>query len=212
MFFKLFFKHFLYHGKCHLALLFSWIIPRSKKIWVVGGSRGLRFADNSKHFVFLAMKEWPKQKTIWLSPSPDVRELAKETGLKAYHPSSLKGLWYGFRAQWHIFDIAIYDTSEFSIIGAKQLNLWHGVTLKSLGVMGRNSNSLWLLRLHDWWYRKNNKHNYFSYPNKKHVQYLSELFKVPVENIILSNLPRNELLIKPTQSSLTCSEQAIKKS
>lgn len=158
------------------------------------------------------MKEWPKQKIIWLSPSNDVRKLAQDAGLKAYHPSSFKGLWYGFRASWHVFDIAIYDTSEFSIIGAKQLNLWHGVTLKNLGVMERNNNLTLLAKLHDWWYRKNKKYNYFSYPNKKHIRYLSELFKIPVDNIVLSNLPRNELLIRPSQAKLTCSEQAIKTS
>lgn len=207
----LFFKHFFYHSKCHLALLISWILPRSKKIWVVGGSRGLRFADNSKHFAILAMKKWPEQKIIWLSPSQNVRNLAASKGLLAYHPSSLKGLWYGFRAQWHIFDIAIYDTSEFSVIGAKQLNLWHGVTLKSLGVMNRHSKITYQSKFHDWWYRKNTKYNYFLYPNKKHTKYLSELFKVPMNNMILVNLPRNELLLKKNKSILSSDELATRK-
>ncbi|WP_165831900.1 MULTISPECIES: CDP-glycerol glycerophosphotransferase family protein [Gammaproteobacteria] len=207
---QLLWQNFLFHIKSHLALILSWVIPRSGAIWVVGSSKGLRFADNGKHFAIHARRKWPKQRIIWLSPSEEVRNQVETANIEAYAPSSLKGMWYGFRASWHVFDVSIADTHIFSSTGANKLNLWHGVTLKDLNVMEQNDAQHWLSKFHDWWYRKSARKNYFIYPNKKHMSYLLNLFNIPNENFILANLPRNQILITGSAGVLSTSEESLR--
>jgi CDP-glycerol glycerophosphotransferase (TagB/SpsB family) len=197
---KMFLTFLGYHWRYHVALIASWLIPRSKGIWVVGGSKGLRFADNARHFALLAKHNWPKQTIIWISPSAEIRLEAIRAGITSYHPSSLHGIWFSLRASWHIFDTSFKDISEFTGIGAKWLNLWHGVPLKSLDNIKPWPSTDTLSRLHDWWYRRNSQYHkkYLAYPTLAHFDYMSKVLDLPLKNIIAANLPRNQqLLVAP---------------
>lgn len=207
-----FFTFLGYHWRYHAALIASWLIPRSKKIWVVGGSKGLRFADNARHFALQARRNWPKQTIIWISPSAEVRAQAIEAGIMSFHPTSMKGLWYGFRADWHIFDVSFTDIHRFSGIGAKWLNLWHGVPLKSLDNIKPWQSKDIQSRLHDWWYRKNSQHHkkYLAYPTQAHFKYMSMVLELPLENVIAANLPRNQQLLDAACPYLSSEELQLR--
>lgn len=194
---KIFLTFLGYHWRYHAALIASWLIPRSKRIWVVGGSKGLRFADNARHFALEARRNWPKQTIIWISPSAEIRMEAIRAGITSYHPTSLLGIWFSLRASWHIFDTSFKDINEFTGIGAKWLNLWHGVPLKSLDNIMPWPRTDKLSRLHDWWYRKNSQYHkkYLAYPAPAHFEYMSKVLDLPLKNIIATNLPRNQQLL-----------------
>ncbi|MEH8021310.1 CDP-glycerol glycerophosphotransferase family protein [Rheinheimera metallidurans] len=201
-----------YHWRYHAALIASWLIPRSKKIWVVGGSKGLRFADNARHFALQAKRQWPKQTIIWISPSAEIRAEAIRAGINSYHPTSLLGIWYSLRASWHIFDTSFKDINEFTGIGAKWLNLWHGVPLKSLDNIKPWPSTDTLSRLHDWWYRKNSQYHkkYLAYPTLAHFDYMSQILDLPLANIIAANLPRNQQLLTAPSPDLSSEELQLR--
>jgi CDP-glycerol glycerophosphotransferase (TagB/SpsB family) len=209
---KIFSTFLGYHWRYHAALIASWLIPRSKDIWVVGGSKGLRFADNARHFALQAKHNWPKQTIIWISPSAEIRSEAIRAGVSSYHPSSFLGIWFSLRASWHIFDTSFKDISEFTGIGAKWLNLWHGVPLKSLDNIKPWPANDRLSKLHDWWYRKTSQYQrkYLAYPTATHFDYMSRVLELPAANIIAANLPRNQQLLTPTCPDLTTAEVALR--
>lgn len=205
---KMFLTFLGYHWRYHVALIASWLIPRSQKIWVVGGSKGLRFADNARHFALQAKRNWPNQTIIWISPSPVIRSEAIHAGITSYHPASLLGIWFSLRASWHIFDNNFKDISEFTGIGAKWLNLWHGVPLKSLDNIKPWPNTDTLSHLHDWWYRKNSQYHkkYLAYPTLAHFDYMSKVLDLPRTNIVATNLPRNQQLLSISSPDLSVEE------
>jgi len=111
--------------------LVSRIIPRTNQIWVFGGNKGLRFADNSMFFFKYCAAETSKT-SIWLTLSDTILKQVRAEGYRAYKSNSLLGLYYGFRARWHIFDVSLSDTNAFSGLSANQLNLWHGYPIKDI--------------------------------------------------------------------------------
>lgn len=204
-----FFRFLRFHWLSHAALIASWLIPRSRKIWVVGGSKGLRFADNARHFALLARQRWPKQHIVWISADASVRNEAQLAGIPTAHPNSLQGIWLCLRASWHIFDTNFKDIHEFTGVGAKWLNLWHGIPLKSLDNIKPWQTTDLPNRLLNWWYRQTSQYQrkYLAYPTTAHFSYLSQIFELPVANIIAANLPRNQQLIAQMREMLSDKEQ-----
>lgn len=186
------------HFMMQLAVLISWLVPRTRSICVVGGSRGKRFADNAKHFFVLAQQQKNTPQFIWLSPNLALNQNLRNKGFQAYSPNSLAGLYFGFRAGWHVFDVKITDTSEYSCIGANQLNLWHGIPLKKLHHLGGSLPQPGWLQLFKKLYRYCPGRQYMAHPAAEQYDYLSQVFSVPAENMIAANLPRNEILLHPT--------------
>jgi len=185
------------HFMMQLAVLISWLVPRTTSICVVGGSRGKRFADNAKHFFLLAQQQDNAPQFIWLRPNRTLNQELRVKGFQAYSPNSLAGLYFGFRAGWHVFDVKIADTSEYSSIGAKKLNLWHGIPLKKLHHLGGSLNLPDRLKLLKKLYRDASGQQYIAHPATEQYEYLSQVFNVPMDNMIAANLPRNEVLLQP---------------
>lgn len=182
-----------------IAGLLSRLIPRSDNIWVCGGNKGLRFADNSMFF-FKYCNQETKNEAIWLTKSDDVLKQVRSEGYRAYKSNSILGIYYGFRAKWHIFDVGIRDTSSFSSVGAKQLNLWHGYPLKDIRCLkptarkpaGNFLSSAWRWLCN---YPQDNSHYFVIHLNKKHIWQMTESFDVREEHVIIANFPRNEVFV-----------------
>ena len=156
----------------------AFIVPRSRNIWVFGGNRGLRFADNSRYMFIYASRNTDK-KCIWLSQDKNIVMQIREMGYTAYLPNELLGLYYGFRAKWHIFDISIGDTGGYNNSkGAYLLDLWHGMPIKNLANMFNPTGNI-------------NMKYFFSFANKEFQYTILNAFDVAKENMVVSNLPRN---------------------
>ncbi|MBT8036538.1 MAG: CDP-glycerol glycerophosphotransferase family protein [Verrucomicrobiae bacterium] len=189
----------LYFGivKLAIASAIACVIPRSRDIWVVGGNKGLRFADNSMYFYLYCLKNTDK-KMIWLTRSNSIVEEVRSKGGDAYINTSLMGLYYGFRAKWHVFDVSKGDTKIFSSKGANLFNLWHGYPLKDIRrLKAGNPDGV---NLKGWKHlvktkllgqRERSDCNYVLWQNEQYVQHALDSFDVKPENIITANLPRN---------------------
>jgi len=173
--------------------LVSRIVPRTNQIWVFGGNKGLRFADNSMFFFKYCVAETSKT-SIWLTLSDTILKQVRAEGYRAYKSNSLLGLYYGFRARWHIFDVSLSDTNAFSGLSANQLNLWHGYPIKDIRFLkpqpsvSTAGSSFWR-----WLCNKpaDNAKNFVLHQNRKYLWHITDSFDVREENVIIANYPRN---------------------
>lgn len=163
-----------------ISYFLSFIIPRSKDILIFGGDKGLRFADNSR-YMFIYCSVHTNKKCIWLSHDEKIVERVRARGYRAYLAKEPLGVYYGFRAKWHIFDVALNDTCTFSSRGAYLLNLWHGMPIKNIGKILNPYGKIGQI----------NKKYFFSFANKELQYTILNAFDIAKENMIISNQPRN---------------------
>jgi len=119
-----------------VVLIISLVIPKSKKIAVVGGWFGERFADNSKHFylyLYNNLNELGFDKVVWITRSKEIKEELSNKGYIAYSVWSLPSIWYHLRARYHLIDQGPKDLNAFFSVRSKRINLWHGFPLKKIG-------------------------------------------------------------------------------
>lgn len=113
--------------------LLSYIMPRNKKIWVLGSTFGYRFADNPKYF-YLYLHQHMKDmvRPIWISRDKSIVHMLRQKDYEAYYLKSFKGAWYCLRAKVYLYDNYSKDICFTLSGGAIKINLWHGVPLKKI--------------------------------------------------------------------------------
>lgn len=180
---------------------FSFITPRSKKIWLFGSTFGKRFADNPK-YLYLYLKQYKSKevKTIWITQDKDIVKLLREHDLEVYHNHSLKGIWYCLRSSVYIYDNYSKDISFWLSGGAKKVNLWHGSGNKKTNYDNkfdtvRHPRNNWerfktaLRRLSD-----EKPHHYTLATSPMMAKIFISAFHTNIQHIIQEGYPRNDLL------------------
>ena len=180
----------------------SYLIPRSKRTWLLGSSFGKRFADNPKYF-YLYLSQYQKKniKPVWISHKKDIVQMLRASGYQAYHHRSLKGMWYCLHAGVYIFDNYSKDISFWLSGGALKINLWHGVGNKKINYDNRfdlirhprnkwESFKTYLRRLSD---EKPYHYTLATSPVKKKI--FASAFRTEEAHIIEDGLPRNDVLL-----------------
>lgn len=113
--------------------LLSYIMPRNKKIWVLGSTFGYRFADNPKYFyLYLHQHMRDEVRPIWISRDKAILQMLRQKDYEAYYLKSFKGVWYCLRAKVYLYDNYSKDISFTLSGGATKINLWHGIPLKKI--------------------------------------------------------------------------------
>jgi len=111
----------------------TYIMPRSKNIWVFGSTFGRRFADNPKYFyLYVIQNQSSNVRAIWISKDKNIVEFLRDKKVEAYYLYSIKGIWFALRAKVYIYDNYSKDICFTLSGGAKKINLWHGIPLKMI--------------------------------------------------------------------------------
>ena len=173
-----------------ISFIASLAIPRSYKIAVFGERSGNRFAEDAR-YLYLYLSYNSKIKCIWLTKNQDVYTYLKSRDLNVQISHSLKGIYFGFRAKWHIFNYSKSDTSEFTSIGANHLNVWTGIQLKKLKQY-INYNKIYL-KLVIIYRTIFNKKKFFLYPNQKNFSWITNHYYKNDYQILHLNFPKNIL-------------------
>jgi CDP-glycerol glycerophosphotransferase (TagB/SpsB family) len=109
---------------------FSFLVPRSKNIWVYGAWFGYRYSDNSRHFFEYVCQHHPSIKSVWLSRDRSIVKRLRALGYCAYYINSWRGYWYTSRAAIVFSSNGVMDLNRPALSGAKKVMLYHGVPLK----------------------------------------------------------------------------------
>ena len=115
-----------------LLYFLSGFVPRRPDLWVFGSWGGFRFADNgAAFFEFCQRRLAGSVQLVWISRNRDIVARLRARGFEAHWLWSPTGMVRCLRARLHLFDCFAKDTNFWLSRGAKKLNLWSGVPLKT---------------------------------------------------------------------------------
>lgn len=111
-------------------LILSFLIPRSKKKWVLGYKVG--FTDNVKYLYRYLQKYEKTIVPIWITSDKSKILSLREKGVNAYYRWSLHGLYYCLTSYYYVFSSHLSDINYWTSGGCFAVNLWHGVGIKKI--------------------------------------------------------------------------------
>ncbi|HEU4420519.1 MAG TPA: CDP-glycerol glycerophosphotransferase family protein [Planctomycetota bacterium] len=115
-----------------LLYFLSGFVPRRPDLWVFGSWGGFRFADNGAAFFEYCNKRLAGSvQLVWISRKRDIVARLRARGFEAHWVWSPTGVVRCLRAGLHLFDCFAKDTNFWLSRGAKVVNLWSGVPLKT---------------------------------------------------------------------------------
>lgn len=185
----------------------TFIIPRSKRIWVFGGGLD-RYADNAKYLFEYVSNHEKDVDTYWISGKRDVVMHVRSMGLKALWRYSLKGMWICLRAKVYVYSSYVIDINMWVNRGALKLNLWHAlgfIAVESDIVKGPlrrlyNPKNLFekvysILHSPHIWIRS----FYLVAPSKLIAENYARSFQLPKEKMVKAGYPRLAPLYEKTE-------------
>jgi CDP-glycerol glycerophosphotransferase (TagB/SpsB family) len=105
-------------------------LPRERGLAVFGAPLD-RFADNSA-YLFLQLSSAPGLRCVWITGSRDVVRRLRAAGYEAELRVSRAGVRACLRADWYVVTAYTSDVNRWMHDGARLLNLWHGIPLKTI--------------------------------------------------------------------------------
>lgn len=98
---------------------------------LVFGGNGDRFTDNAKH-LFLRIARDERFHSTWITGNRRVLDEVRSLGLRAELRWSWAGVKAALGARWFVVGAYPSDINFWLSRGARVLNLWHGIPLKSI--------------------------------------------------------------------------------
>lgn len=186
-------------GKFGKAVLYavSLVIPRDESVWVFGSGGGNRFAENSKYlYLHVANNHSNDVRAVWISRREDTVEELRSRGYEAYLADSRRGKLLTLRAGSIFFTHSLNDVVMACALGARTVNLWHGIPLKCIslddtyymqrmGFLNRLRTRL-LYRAYD----------YIVTTSDSLRSIFSSAFAAPEDSIVSAGYPRNDVLLR----------------
>jgi len=113
----------------------SLVVPRDENLWIFGCNGGARFAENSKYcFLHTANEHSDDVRAVWLSRRWDLVGELRERGYEAYHIDTPRGTAVALRAGTAFITHSLNDVGMAGALGARVVNLWHGIPLKRVSL------------------------------------------------------------------------------
>lgn len=126
-------KYLFYFITNLFVCLLSFFIPRNRKLAIVGGWKGTRFADNSKYFFIEYYNSYNLQYDLWwITRDICIYNELKGKGYNVLMCNTWKSFWVHMRAKYHIIDQAECDIMGWTSFTATRINLWHGIPIKKI--------------------------------------------------------------------------------
>lgn len=195
--------------KTAIDLLFSWVfyftshlIPRSSNIWICIGwhHNGKRevFADNAKYFFLHASKHNPRISVIWIAKDKILAKILRSNGYEAHSIHSIAGIYYSLRARYTFVDAFMLRENWKYVGGSKIVQLWHGKGLKKTGY-----DSPYSLKSRNQYYEPNLfvRFSHLIASSPYTAKMMASTFKAPLSDILITGLPRNDVLHKDIPGS-----------
>ncbi|MBA65647.1 MAG: hypothetical protein CMG55_07605 [Candidatus Marinimicrobia bacterium] len=189
----------------------SFFIPKNNNIWIFGSWEGLRYSDNSKFLFEYTENNLKSIRCIWLTKSKDVLLRLKKEGFEVYYSYSFKGYIYSAIAGRIIVSSNLHDVNRFVVNKSIKINLWHATNLKKIGFDADKTFS----------YKNQipqfsiNYLKYLIFPflkidydfviasSDESAKKMMSAFQLKRKNIIISGLPRTDILKTKNENSFT---------
>jgi len=187
---------------------FSFLVPRSKEIWVFGSWFGRSYTDNSKWLFESVCKNEPQIRAVWLTRERRVVEEVRRYGFEAYMINSWQGYLISCRAGLAVASWGNPDLNRFAMSRAKRLQLWHGSPIKKIAMddkYAQDSSTLVSVLKKIW---------HFCLPytlerwdvviacSEYFRERMASAFRVHLEQVSVTGYPRNDILIDPNPPTI----------
>lgn len=119
-----------------MLMVFSIVIPKSKKYVIIGGWQGKRFADNSRgmfEYLDIHKKELGIKKVFWYTRNKSIYEALEKQGKDVLYGYRLRSIYWHLRSKVHMIDQNTRDILGILSVRCIRINLWHGIPLKKIG-------------------------------------------------------------------------------
>lgn len=181
---------------------FSFLSPRSDRIWVFIGCRKNRerelFSDNSKYMFLYASENLPNIESIWISSDDKLPKIIRGLGYKAYYIYSPLGIYYSLRAGYTFVD-AFVQFRNWKFSGrTKVIQLWHGKGMKKTA-----HESPYSLPAASRLLSPNLFKNYERVlaASEYSAKMMTAVFRIPMEKVLITGLPRHDSMFKNIRGS-----------
>ncbi|HEX4058897.1 MAG TPA: CDP-glycerol glycerophosphotransferase family protein [Galbitalea sp.] len=113
-----------------LGTLASFVVPRSRGLWVFGSGVGI--GEGALALLLYVRARDPALRLVWLTRNErdDVR--AHDLGISTARVSSPRGFWLTLRARAVVVTHGFGDANRFGTRGAFVVQLWHGIPFKHI--------------------------------------------------------------------------------
>ena len=114
---------------------FSYVVPKNKKLVLLGACLGGKFLGNTKYFyLFLEKKDKCSVNFFWVTKSWSIYDNFKKEGRPVLFAFFPKGIWHILRANYLLVEQSAKDISGTTILLGKFniINFWHGVPIKKI--------------------------------------------------------------------------------
>ena len=173
--------------------IFTYIIPKNKRLWVFGSWKGKNFSDNAKEFFIYVSRNHPEINAIWIAKNMSVYNEVKSLGYNVELYDKNKTKWLVARASANIQTESNQDTGSYRVGGAKVIQLFHGYgAVKEAYLYPEMSNlKKFIVKI----YAENHSTSYWMVPSEYFVKRTPVLFDNNPQKIYITGQPRIDLLL-----------------
>jgi len=175
---------------------FSYLIPKSKRIWVFGAWSGKLYADNAKCMFDYLHKIDSGRKLIWITSDKKIVNQVRAENRKAYYRNSLPGIWYAIRAKVAFYTESPQDVSQFINKKTEIIQLWHGMGIKAVGLESGWTSSMSeedRIKQEGVFKKHHVKWHWMAASDEAKQKYMRS-FGVPAENFTITGQPKDDIL------------------
>jgi len=205
--------------RSNLDLLWQWLVylvvdqlsrfwSREKRLWVFGARGGTGFVDNAKYlFLWIAANE-PAIRPVWLSKNEAVVDTLQQQGYEAYHAHSLRGRLLTLRAGVVFVTQGLRDVHMGSTAGARLVQLWHGLPLKTVAWDAEWPDQPWpVRRCHAY---MADEIDLVTAPSTEAIEPLSSGLGIDPDRFVVTGYPRTDVFADDIEgATLTVDESLV---
>lgn len=194
----------------YLLYVISYLVPKSKKIWIFGAWAGNAYCDNTKYIYEYASSK-KDISAYWVSKDKEVINSIISRGGRAYYYYSLKGILIAMRASIVFITQTHADVNFYCCARAKVINCWHGIMMKKVlfDVEDFYNSSNWGTKISYRYLPFTNvisPSDYVVCTGKMYKQIVKSAFKVDDSHVFYNGYPRNDILFKKREIPKTIKE------
>jgi CDP-glycerol glycerophosphotransferase (TagB/SpsB family) len=190
----------------------SFLVPRRQTLWVFGSWGGYRYADNAAAFFEYCNRRLGGEfDLVWISRRRDIVLDLRARGLRAEWIYSPAGILCSLRAGRYLFDCFVKDINFWTSGGARLINLWSGVPLKTFERdIDHVANRYYQLfhgplpvrllygMMMPWHLRR--PHRIIAMSDET-AEITRRAFDVAAEQVLVTGFPRNDALLQPSPAT-----------
>lgn len=190
--------------------IYNLVIHRDSKVVLLGAWGGAKFADNPRflyQYLFSNKEKLGLKKVIWVTRNRELNDFLNNVGYESYLCGTKESRYYHLRAGLHFicnsdgYNFLLPDIDTKYSWGAKKIQLWHGVGMKTVGSA---SNSYKAKKSLNW--KRTHPHLFglFQYGGWNNAFYLCTSKRNAKINYLTSLSPKNKMFISAYPRNCKC--------